>query len=110
MTTFMDKLFSIHRDIVEVQARLADSKMDKKQSKAELKRLREHRGLPFLTRSAVAACVDRSALRENFGELVLQFVGTPGPTYADEEGGTRSYQESLKDLKRTKFFFFREIF
>ena len=38
---------------------------------------------------------------------VQQFVGTPGPTYADEEGGTRSYQESLKDLKRTKFFFSR---
>ena len=47
MTTFMDKLFNIHRDIVEVQGRLADSKIDKKQSKAELKRLREHRGLEY---------------------------------------------------------------
>ena len=37
-------------------------------------------------------------------------MGTPGPTYADEEGGTRSYQESLKDLKRTKLFFFEKYF
>jgi hypothetical protein len=29
------------------------------------------RVVPFLTRSAVAACVDRSALREIFGELTL---------------------------------------
>jgi hypothetical protein len=43
---FMDKLFSIHRDIMEVNARFADSKIDKK-TKAELKKLREHRGLEY---------------------------------------------------------------
>ena len=41
---------------------------------------------------------------------VPQFVGQPGPTYADEIGGTRSYQESLGELKRTKLFFFEKYF
>jgi hypothetical protein len=47
VTTFMDKVFSIHRDIEEVQARLADSIIDRKAAKTELKRLRSHRGLEF---------------------------------------------------------------
>ena len=47
VTTFMDKLFSIHRDIVEVNSRLAESQLDKKQAKAQLKQLKEHRGLEY---------------------------------------------------------------
>jgi hypothetical protein len=47
VTTFLDKLFSIHRDIMEVNTRLAESKLDKKQAKAELKKLRQHRGLEY---------------------------------------------------------------
>ena len=47
VTTFMDKLFSIHRDIMEVKARQDEGETTKKQAKAELKELREHRGLEY---------------------------------------------------------------
>ena len=48
VTTFMDRLCSINRDIMEVNQRFAEAKISKKQAKAKLKTLstlREHRGL-----------------------------------------------------------------
>ena len=37
-------------------------------------------------------------------------MGTPGPTYVDEEGGTRGQREALLAQKATKLFFFKKFF
>ncbi len=38
------------------------------------------------------------------------FMGTPGPTYVDEKGGTRGQREALLAQKATKLFFFKKFF